>query len=145
MAALAANAVTLPRHVPGSGKFEGIYKAHAGDEFYLGAICAETAGRVHVPPLNGENTIGICMSRTTTTAQNDPVLVNVRGCWWFAAAGCADATLGDLMAPLAASDNPADIVAQAVATPFALGNLIHVDVTGTSGTIDLASCGLTNA
>jgi hypothetical protein len=145
MAALTANAVTPPRHDPGSPKFEVTFKAHAADVFYLGALCAETAGRVHVPPADGENTIGICLSPVTTTAQDDPVRVHVRGIWWFAAAGCTDANLMQLMAPLATSDNPADILAQGAATPFALGELIHVDVTATSGWVDLGVNGHSNA
>ena len=107
--ALAANAAILPRHVAGSLKFEGTYKSEGADEYYMGAIvCLGNAtGKLLLSAADGRTTLGICMDRVTAAAADDPVRVNVRGYWWIAAAGCADATLGDLMSPLVTSDDPA--------------------------------------
>ena len=139
MAALSANAVTPPRHNPGSDSFVGTYKATGADEYYNGAVVCYVSPRAILTNADGVVTLGFHMGRTTITAADEPVKVHVAGIWWVAAAGMIDGDLGTLMAPTAASDNPADIVDQAAGTPFSLGVLIHVDVTTTSGWIHLSS------
>lgn len=159
MGALSANAATPPRLNPGSEDFAPYYKATGADVYYLGGVVCEVAGKAILTNADGVTTLGFFMGNEvpppaaptlvgaplTITAADQPVQVHVTGIWWVAAAGCADATLGDLMAPTAGSDNPADIIAQAAATPFALGYLIHVDVTGTSGWIKLGHPATANA
>ena len=146
MAALSANAVTPPRHLAGSAKASFFYGSTGADEYYNGAVVCYVSPRAILTNADGVVTLGFHMGRTTTTANDDPVEVHVAGIWWVASAGCIDADVGTLMAPTAASDNPADIVDQAAGTPLSLGVLVHVDVTGTSGSIDLGrDRGLTDA
>ncbi len=146
MAALSANAVTPPLHSPGTAIFRGTYKATGADEYYDGAVVCEVAGKAILTNADGVTTLGIFRGRTTAAAADDPIRVHVKGVWWIASAGCTDAALGGLMAPTAVSDNPADVIAQSSATPFALGVLIHVDATAVSGWVDLdADKGLANA
>lgn len=138
MAALAANATTPPRHNPGSDWFAPYYKATGADEYYLGAVTCAVSGKAILTNADAAVTLGFCLKRQTVTAADEPVRIAVAGIWWVSAADFADAdTLLTLMAPTAASDNPADIINQAAGTPAALGLCIHIDVTGASGWIDL--------
>ena len=138
MAALSANVVNKPKHSPGSPKFEAIFKAHAADEYYVGSVTGATAGRASLLLADGEVTLGICMQRTTITAQDQPVRVHIKGVWWVSCAQIADADLRLLAAPAAVNDNPADLVVPGTgAIPGTLGMVIHVDVTGASGWLDL--------
>lgn len=138
MAALSANAVIPPRHDPGSSKFEATYKAHAADEYFVGSITGATAGRASLLLADGEVTLGFCLQRTTITAQDQPVKVHIKGIWWVTCAQIADADLRLLAAPAAASDNMADLVVPGTgAIPGTLGMVVHVDVTGASGWLDL--------
>lgn len=138
MAALAANAATPPRRNPGSAKFEPSFKATGADEYYVGAIVCATSGKALVTNADGTATLGFTMQRKTVAAADEPIKVHVTGIWWVAAVDFADAdSLMIGMSPLASSDNPADIVNTSAATPGQLGLVIHIDVTATSGWLDL--------
>lgn len=138
MAALSANATVVPRHDPGSAKFEASFKATGADEYYVGAIVCGTSGKALVTNADGTISLGFTLQRKTVLAADEPIKVNVLGVWWVAAADFADAdSLMIGMSPLASSDNPADIVNTSAATPGQLGLVIHIDVTATSGWLDL--------
>lgn len=139
MGALAANATTPPRHDPSTPRGEFTYGATGADEYYFGAIVCATSGLALVTNADGVATLGFHMDRKTITAATQPVKVCVLGVWWVAATDFADADslmLG--MAPTAGSDNPADLINTSAATPQTLGLCIHIDVTATSGWIDLS-------
>ena len=60
--------------------------------------------------------------------------------WWVSSSTIAAADLWLFVATPAASDNPAELVAPAAgAIPGALGQIVHVDVAGASGWINLDS------
>ena len=137
--ALTANANPMPRPDPAFPVIERIYKAAAADDFYRGAVLCATAGKANSAGANDDQVIGFCTRRSIATAANDPVYIAITGVWWVAAAGMADADLGTTAHPLVTSDNPADIIAQGAASgdPRALGTIVHVDVTATSGWVDI--------
>lgn len=138
MATLSANAATPPRRDPGSSKFEGTYKATGADEYYVGSIVCHVSGKAILTNADAAYTLGICMQRTTVTAADDPVKVHIAGIWWISCAQFADADLRLLAAPAAASDNPADLIIPGTgAVPGTLGMVVHIDVTGASGWLDL--------
>lgn len=137
MAALSANATTPPRPHPETFTGEFTFKATGADEYYNGAVVCGAAGKAILTNLDAHETLGFCLNRVTISAADEPVKVHVLGVWWVAAGGIADGDNFALFAPTAASDNPADLINQAAGTPGALGRLIHVDVTGTSGWLDL--------
>jgi hypothetical protein len=121
---------------------EFTYGATGADEYFVGSVTCAVSGLAILTNADAAFTLGFCMQRTTITGAAQPVKVHVGGVWWVAAADFADAdTLMTLMAPTAASDNPADLINQAAGTPMALGLCIHIDVTATSGWIDLGQRG----
>lgn len=138
MAALSANAAIPPRRDPGSTKFEAHYKATGADEYYVGSVTCAASGKAILTNADAAKTLGFCMQRTTITAADQPVKVHVAGIWWVSAVAFADATGPTaILFPLAASDNPADLTASGATNPDALGMILHIDVTGASGWIDL--------
>ena len=137
MAALSADASPLPRSDPRVPALSFFYKATGADEYFRGAVVCETAGKALLTNLNAAETLGFSLGRVTVAAADEPVEVAIGGVWWVEATLLADAALITTVHPLAASDNPADLVVTAATNPGALGLLIHVDVTTTSGWIDL--------
>ena len=137
MAALSAPVIPAPYYDPAFPIGEREYPVEAADAFYRGAILCHSGGLAVADNDNADTALGVCTRGVTTTAANQVVKIAVSGIWWFACNDFTTALLWTLFTAVAASDNPADMVAAGVGTPSALGTLVHCDVTTVSGWLDL--------
>jgi hypothetical protein len=137
MAALSANVFPAPYYDPAFPIGERDYPVETADEFYQGAIVCHSAGLVVANNENADTGLGVCTERATTTAANETVKVAVAGIWWFACAQFDDADFWTIFGPAVGTDNPADMDAAGVGDPSGIGTLVHLDVDGTSGWLDL--------
>lgn len=135
MAALADNVAVI--YAPEMPVVKRIYKTAGADEFYRGALVYATSGKAQVVPADASLSIGVNEQRLSATAADQALEVFCRGIFWFAAAQMTDANLGVPLGATASSDNPADLVVQTTSGPSTMGVVMHVDVTGTSGWLDI--------
>ncbi len=137
MAAFSAHVTPAPYYDPAFPIGEHDYPVETADVFFRGAVLCHSSGLIVADNADADTTVGVCTQGITTTAANDVVKVAVTGIWWFACNDFTSANLWVILAPLATSDNPADMLPVAAGTPSALGTLVHSDVSGTSGWLDL--------
>ncbi len=154
MAALSANLAGFPvydgsaRNIPTGGDQGLVFKVGAiTDEFYLGAIAtyAVGTGLVVVTSLDASEFAGVIAKRASFTGSAGTCQLFIDGVFWFANTNFTDANYGKAFAATAASDNPADLVTLGAGTTGQVGRLMHVDVTATSGWLDIgigARCAL---
>ncbi len=94
----------------------------AADTYFRGSVLCVTAatGVLDASPADADKFVGVCLERVVAAA-NDFVRVGVMGRFLFVAATMVDANIGEILHPLVASDNPADMVA-AIAAGGSIGN-----------------------
>lgn len=135
--ALSANVTPAPYYDPAFPIGERDYPNETSDVFYRGAILCHSSGLVVANNENADTGLGVCTQGITTTAANQVVKVAVAGVWWFACGQFDDADFWTIFGPAVSSDDPADMDAAGAGDPSGIGTLVHLDVDGTSGWLDL--------
>lgn len=135
--ALTADVNPAPYHDPAFPIGERDYAVEGADEFYRGAIACHSAGLAVVNNENADTGLGVVTERKTTAAANEVVKIAVAGIWWFACAQFDDADLWTIFGPAVTKDEPSLLDAAGVGDPSGIGTLVHLDVDGTSGWLDL--------
>ena len=135
--ALTADVNPAPYYDPAFPIGERDYAVEGADEFYRGAILCHSAGLVVADNANGDTGLGVCTERATTTAANETVKVAVAGIWWFTCAQFDDADLWTIFGPAVTKDEPSLMDAAGAGDPSGIGTLVHMDVDGASGWLDL--------
>jgi len=128
------------RMVPGTGELSLQGSVTGADTFYKGALLNITpaTGTVEVANADADQFWGINEAQLVAAGAAELVTGWVRGVYWVTGvAGLTTVVTGLTVAATAASDDPADIVISAGGTVGAMGTLLHVEVSGASGYIDL--------
>ena len=135
--ALSAHVTPAPYFDPAFPIGSREYPVEAANTFYRGSIVCHSAGLVVNDNANADVGLGVCVQGKVTTAANQILRVAVSGVWWFACAQFDTADHWTIFGPAVTSDDPADMDAAGVGDPSGIGTLVHTDVTGTSGWLDL--------
>ena len=130
MAALTADVEVI--YDPKSNAIRRQYKVVGADTYFRGALIHITngTGKADATAANAMEFLGVSDENLIAAAADELLHVWVRGVFFFSGMTPADADLGDVFAATATSDNPADLVVNAVGTPGAMGMVIAVEAGG---------------